>query len=94
MGATLVTAFNGGDNLSRPMMELKRNESHPDRGYVQLVDDEISFHIRSEQNRTSPRTLLTSHLRTSYLPIPVDYAYYNEDAAIPAAATAVTTVSC
>ena len=49
--AISATALNGGDNLRRPMMELKRNESHPDRGYVPLVDDEISFHIR---RRTKP----------------------------------------
>ena len=45
VGAISATAINGGDNLRRPMMELKRNESHPDRGYVPLVDDEVSFHI-------------------------------------------------
>ena len=39
VGTTLAKAFNGGDNPSQPVMGLKRNDSHPDRGYVQLVDD-------------------------------------------------------
>ena len=60
-------------------MELKRNESHPDRGYVQLVDDEASFRIRPEQNQTSPPTLLSPHHRPSYLPNPFDYARHHED---------------
>ena len=46
VSASSATSFNGGDNFRRPMMELKRNESHPDRGYVPLVDEEVSFHLR------------------------------------------------
>ena len=79
VGAISVTAFNGGDNLRRPMMELKRNESHPDRGYVPFVDDEIIFHIRPEQSRTSPPTLPSPHHQPSYLPNPVDYGRHHGD---------------
>ena len=91
VGAISATAFNGGDNLRRPMMELERNESHPDRGYVPLVDDEISFHIRPEQGRTSPPTLPSPHHRPSYLPNPVDYARHHEDSdAVVSTVTATT----
>ena len=48
---TLATVFNRGDSLSQSMMGLKRNESHSDRGYIQLVDDKISFRIRLDQTK-------------------------------------------
>ena len=74
-------------------MELKRNESHPDRGYVQMVDDEARFRTKLEQNRTTPPTLLNPHHRPSYLPDPADYARHHENnnPAITATTTAAKT---
>ena len=91
VGATSATAFDGGDNLSRPMMGLRRNESHPDKGYVPLADDEVSFHIRPEQSRTFPPTLPSPHHRPSYLPNPVDYARHHEDSDAVVTTVAATT---
>ena len=94
VGASSATAFNGRDNFRRPtMMELKRNESQPDRGYAPLVDEEVNIHLRPESSRTSPPILPSPHHRPSYLPKSVDYVHDHEDSDAVVKTVTATTVA-
>ena len=61
-------------------MRLERNESHPDRGYVQLVDSEVIS--QSDPNKTIADKVICP------TPLGVDYAHQHEDGDAAVTATA------